>query len=121
MVKAWDWQEATATGKDNDGDEHESKVNYAVVSDDQAGYEVPTLSGITRVQAGDVLVQNPGDNSGRYDVLSADAWKNSGYGGGNGTQDETGNADREDSGDTARVSRSGGTDQTSRGSASGRR
>jgi hypothetical protein len=101
MVKAWDWQEATANTKDQDGDEHESKVTYAVVSDEQNGYEVNTISGVVKVQPGDVLVQNPGDNQGRVDVLPKDVWANNDYSTGSNTQNSS-NSSKVDSSSTGR-------------------
>lgn len=114
MVKAWDWQEATATTKDQDGDEHESSVTYAVVSDEQAGYEVNTLSGVVKVQSGDVLLQNPGDNQGRVDVLSSDSWNSTGYNSDDSSDTTKSNTDRA-------AGNQGSTDQTSRRNQSGGR
>jgi hypothetical protein len=102
MAKDWDWQEAKATYKDVDGDEHETSVTYAEVTSDFAGREVPTLTGVTVVREGDVVVQNPGDNAGRYDVLAADAWKNS-YGGSQDASTDRG---------VDRNAGTGGTDKT---------
>jgi hypothetical protein len=102
MAKDWKWQEAKATYKDADGDEHESSVTYAEVTSDFAGREVNTLTGTTVVREGDVVIQNPGDNSGRYDVLTADTWKNS-YGGSQNASSDSG-VDRGVS--------TGGTDKT---------
>jgi hypothetical protein len=102
MAKDWNWQEATAKYKDDDGDEHETSVTYAEVTGDFAGRQVNTLTGTTTVREGDVVVQNPGDNSGRYDVLSADVWKNS-YGGSQNVSEDKG---------VDRGASTGGTDKT---------
>jgi hypothetical protein len=102
MAKDWNWQEAKASYKDSDGDEHETSVTYAEVTSDFAGREVNTLTGTTVVREGDYVVQNPGDNSGRYDVLSADVWKNS-YGGSQNVSEDKG---------VDRGASVGGTDKT---------
>lgn len=102
MAKDWNWQEAKASYKDSDGDEHETSVTYAEVTSEFAGREVNTLTGTTVLREGDVVVQHPGDNSGRYDVLSGEAWKNS-YGGQNQPSADRG---------VDRGAQTGGTDKT---------
>lgn len=78
-MKPIDFKEFTAKVKDNDGDEHESTVLAHVVTNDTQGRSVATRTGSYETVEGNVLVQT--DRPGVYDVLSADAWKGTGYGG----------------------------------------
>lgn len=58
---------------DNDGDEQESEITYAVVDKDTAGQEVALRNGTSRILvAGDVVV--PAD-ANRYDVFTAKEWQ----------------------------------------------
>lgn len=89
MAKNLDFQDYTATVTDDDGDEHESTVRAAVVTEDlvyikdQNGNnvrrEVMTPTGGRQVSKGDVYVET--DRPGVYDYLTAEAWASTGYGG----------------------------------------
>lgn len=88
-MKNLDFQDYTATVEDSDGDDHESTVRAAVITDelvyltDEDGNkhrrEVMTPTGARGVQAGDVFVET--EKPGVYDYLSAAAWASTGYSG----------------------------------------
>lgn len=91
-MKHLKFEDVTATYKDSDGDEHESTVRAAVVTDDlvmveyensegvrvQRRREVHTREGSQKLNVGDVVVET--EKSNVYDVHSADSWKRTGYG-----------------------------------------
>lgn len=72
-MKALKFNTHNVTTRDNDGDEHESEITYAVVDQDLAdqGEEVALRNGEARkLKAGDVVV--PVGN--QVDVFTADQW-----------------------------------------------
>jgi len=78
MAKEKKWEEFSATYKDVDGDEHTSTVLAHVVTEDTKG-EILVIGGSRHTVPGDVIVETSQPNV--YDVLSAEAWKTTGYGG----------------------------------------
>jgi hypothetical protein len=106
-MKPFEFKEYTATTEDADGDQHESKVNAAVIGKDHTGREVNTLTGQTQTREGDVLVETA--RPGVYDVLSKDVWEKTGYAGGDGQTDTPVGPDR----GVERGAQTGGTDKTS--------
>jgi|tagenome__1003787_1003787.scaffolds.fasta_scaffold20984420_3 hypothetical protein len=89
MVKNPEWQEAKAFATDNDGDKHETTIEYYEASEDTVGNEIPTLTGVHRLAPGEVVVKNPGDNQGRHDVLTKDQWNATEYGSGGNKETES--------------------------------
>ncbi|HEY6020931.1 MAG TPA: hypothetical protein VIY48_13830 [Candidatus Paceibacterota bacterium] len=89
MAKNLDFQDYSAVVTDADGDEHESTVRAAVITDElvylkdmngnNVRREVPTPTGARQVSVGDVFVET--ERAGVYDYLTADAWASTGYGG----------------------------------------
>lgn len=78
------FKDFTATVKDADGDEQESTVKARVSDGDES---VNTIAGVQSVNKGDVVIQRD-DSPGTFDVLSADAWKETGYGKGSSLDPE---------------------------------
>lgn len=91
-MKNLKFKEVTASYEDADGDEHESTVRAAVVTDDLAMIDFTNDEGVqarrrrevtdrggnaVRLNVGDVVVET--EKPGVYDVHSADAWKSTGY------------------------------------------
>jgi hypothetical protein len=94
MAKDWEWQEGKAYSTDDDGDKHESSVEYHVANEDSVGSEVQTLTGVHRLAPGEVVVKNPGDNQGRHDVLTKDQWNSTEYGSGDVKETDSGQDDK---------------------------
>lgn len=87
-MKHLDFQDYSTTYKDDDGDEHETTIRAAKITDDlvyvkdpntgnNVRREVMTFTGARAVQAGDVFVET--ERAGVYDFITGEQWEKVGY------------------------------------------